>query len=204
MIVRVKSTVFATTLLVVLLIVSGCATRTVTRTGLDEQIDLSGRWNDTDSRIVARDMVDDALNRPWLRNFQQAQSRAPVVLVGDVRNRSSEHIQTDIFIRNIERELINSGQVRFVAGDAAREAIRAERLDQQTQARPETVARLGAETGADFMMYGAVDSITDAIEGQRVVTYQVDLQLVDMQSNEIVWLNTIEIRKLIAQPRARW
>lgn len=190
--------------LVALLVFSGCATRSVTRTGLDEQIDLSGRWNDTDSRIVARDMVDDVLNRPWLQNFRQAESRAPVVLVGDVRNRSSEHIETDIFIRNIERELINSGQVRFVAGDAAREAIRSERLDQQTQARPETVARLGAETGADFMMYGAINSVTDAIEGERVVNYQVDLQLVDMQSNEVVWLNTIEIRKLITQPRARW
>ncbi|MFP4511199.1 MAG: penicillin-binding protein activator LpoB [Spirochaetaceae bacterium] len=190
--------------LALVLVVSGCATRTVTRTGLDEQIDLSGRWNDTDSRIVAQDMVDDVLSRPWLQNFVQTESRAPVVLVGDIRNRSSEHIETDIFIRNIERELINSGQIRFVAGDAARETIRSERLDQQTQARPETVARLGAETGADYMMYGAINSVTDAVEGERVITYQVDLQLVDMQSNEIVWLNTIEIRKRITQPRARW
>lgn len=188
------------------LVLGGCATptRTVQRTAADEQIDLSGRWNDTDARLVAEEMIDDVLSRPWLNRFSSSRQREPVVIVGDVRNLSSEHIDTTPFIRDIERELINSGMVRFVAGEAAREQIRAERMDQQTQAREETISRLGAETGADFMMRGSISSTVDAIEGLRAVAYSVNMELIDIESNEIVWIGNKEIKKLIEQRRTRW
>ena len=189
-----------------ILVFGGCATptRTVQRTAADEQIDLSGRWNDTDARLVAEEMIDDVLSRPWLNRFSSSRQREPVVIVGDVRNLSSEHIDTTPFIRDIERELINSGMVRFVAGEQAREQIRSERMDQQTQAREETISRLGAETGADFMMRGSISSTVDAIEGVRAVAYSVNMELIDIESNEIVWIGNKEIKKLIEQRRTRW
>jgi penicillin-binding protein activator len=200
-----KKTVFLL-LLAGVLFVSGCATpsRTVQRTAADEQIDLSGRWNDTDSRLVAEEMIDDVLARPWLGRFESSSGRAPVVIVGEVRNLSSEHIDTTPFIRDIERELINSGMVRFVAGDRVREQLRSERTDQQTQAREETVSRLGAETGADFMLSGTISSTTDAIEGLRAVAYSVNMDLINIESAEIVWIGNKEIKKLIEQRRSRW
>lgn len=187
-------------------VLSGCMTpsRTVQRTSADTQTDLSGRWNDTDARLVAEEMVDDMLTRPWLDRFNGNAGREPVVIVGDVRNRSSEHIDTSVFINDIERELINSGMVRFVAGDAAREQIRAERMDQQTQASEETISRLGEETGADFMMQGQISSIIDAVEGERSVLYQVDMELINIESNEIVWIGSKEIKKIIEQRRTRF
>lgn len=189
-----------------LVFVTSCATpsRTVQRTAADTQIDLSGRWNDTDSRLVAEEMISDVVVRPWLSRFNQSSGREPVVIVGDVRNLSSEHIDTTPFIGDMERELINSGMVRFVAGEAAREQIRRERVDQQTQAREETVARLGAETGADFMLQGSISSTTDAIDGLRAVAYQVNMELISIETNEIVWIGTKEIKKLIEQRRSRW
>jgi penicillin-binding protein activator len=189
-----------------LLLLAGCATpsRSVQRTSADTQTDLSGRWNDTDARLVAEEMVDDMLNRPWLDRFSGAEGREPVVIVGAVRNQSSEHIDTSIFITDIERELINSGMVRFVATAEAREEIRDERMDQQTQASEETIARLGEETGADFMMQGSISSTVDAVEGERAVFYQVDMELIRIQSNEKVWIGSKEIKKIIEQRRARF
>lgn len=189
-----------------LLFLVGCATpsRSVQRTSADTQTDLSGRWNDTDARLVAEEMVDDMLSRPWLDRFSGAEGREPVVIVGAVRNQSSEHIDTSIFITDIERELINSGMVRFVATAEAREEIRDERMDQQTQASEETIARLGEETGADFMMQGSISSTVDAVEGERAVFYQVDMELIRIQSNEKVWIGSKEIKKIIEQRRARF
>lgn len=195
---------FGTIFLVLALAVSGCTTRTVQRTAADEQTDLSGRWNDTDSRLVAEEMIDDVLNRPWLQRFMDAEGEQPVVVVGDVRNLSQEHIDTNPFIKDIERELVNSGMVRFVAGDEQRAAIRAERMDQQTQASRETIARLGEETGADFMLQGSISSVVDAIEGQRAVFYQVDMELINIETNEKVWIGSKEIKKIIEQRRARF
>ncbi len=188
------------------LYVTACATpsRTVQRTAADTQTDLSGRWNDTDSRLVAEEMIDDLLQRPWLSRFSSRTDREPVVIVGTVRNLSSEHINTDTFINDMERELVNSGMVRFVAAAEQRAELRAERMDQQTQATQETISRLGAETGADFMLQGSISSIVDAVEGQRAVFYQVDLELINIETSEKVWLGQKEIKKIIEQSRRRW
>jgi len=107
---------FTLILMIAIIVMTGCAPRkTVTRISTDEAIDLSGRWNDTDSRLVAEQMINDVLSRPWLDTFIDRNVSQPVVIVGTVRNLSSEHIDTGTFIRNMERELINSGRVRFVA-----------------------------------------------------------------------------------------
>lgn len=186
-------------------LVFSCASpRSVTRTAADAQFDLSGRWNDTDSRIVAESMISDLMRRPWLENFERGARRRPVVIVGTVRNLSSEHINTNPFITDIERELVNSGRVSFVAAAKQREEIRAERLDQQTAASEATIRRLGQETGADFMLQGTINSTVDAIQGVRAVAYQINLELINIETNEKAWIGTEEIKKLIEQSRTRW
>lgn len=196
-----KRSVVLILIIAAVVLLTGCATssRTVTRTSADTQTDLSGRWNDTDSRLVAEKMVQDLMNRPWLSEFVDKNGRKPVVIVGTIRNRSSEHIDTNPFIKDIERELINSGKVTFVAGDKQREEIRNERLDQQTEASEETIKRLGEETGADFMMQGIITSQEDMVEGKKAVLYQVDLELINIETNEKVWLGTKKIKKVIEQ-----
>jgi hypothetical protein len=52
-------------------LLAACATTPkVTRVDANETIDLSGNWNDTDSRQVAEEMVKDSLARPGWRDFQ--------------------------------------------------------------------------------------------------------------------------------------
>jgi hypothetical protein len=192
-------------LLIAIIVMVGCAPRkTVTRISTDEAIDLSGRWNDTDSRLVAEQMINDVLARPWLVNFIERNDSQPTVIVGTVRNLSSEHIDTGTFIRNMERELINSGKVRFVAASEARQEIREERLDQQIHASEETAARLAAETGANFMLQGTISSIVDTEGKEQVKYYQVDLELVNIENNEKAWIGNKEIRKYITRSRTSW
>lgn len=183
-----------------------CATtsRSVERTSADTTIDLSGRWNDTDSRLVAEEMIADVLQRPWLEEFTTVQSKKPILVVGKVRNKSSEHIATATFIKELERELTNSGKVKFVAGDSEREDVRKEREDQQSQAREDTAKKLAAETGADFMLQGTISSVEDAVEGKKVVYYQIDLELVHIETNEKSWIGTKKIKKVISQDKNKW
>ena len=190
---------------VLVLLIAGCATGpTVTRTASDEVIDLSGRWNDTDSRMTAETMVSSMLSGGWLDRFRSSEGREPVVIVGTVRNKSSEHIDSDTFIKDIERELVNSGQVIFVAGGEARKELRDERDDQQSNATQSTAAALAAETGADYMMQGSITSQTDAIEGTRVTLYKVDMELISLENNQKVWIDTKEIKKLVEQKKNSW
>ena len=72
---------------VLLALLSGCATeKRVTRVDTGVTTDLSGRWNDTDSKQVAEKMIAEMLSRPWLNQFATRESRQPTVIVGTVQN----------------------------------------------------------------------------------------------------------------------
>jgi uncharacterized protein (TIGR02722 family) len=185
---------------VLLGMLAGCgSSKTVERVDPNTTIDLSGDWNDADSRLVAEEMISDMLARPWLGEFKGRTGEQPVVIVGTVRNRSSEHIATMAFIKNLERELTNSGRVSFVASREEREEVRDERADQQEFASPETMKRFQQETGANFMLRGDITTIVDQEGGEKVKYYQVNLELVDIESNRKAWIGEKKIKKLISQ-----
>ncbi|MDX1699462.1 MAG: penicillin-binding protein activator LpoB [Melioribacteraceae bacterium] len=186
-------------LLLLLIFLSACSSRQVSRIDTGEVVDLSGKWNDTDSRLTAEAMVEDVLSRPWLTDFLTEAGKKPVVIVGNIRNKSSEHIVVDVFTKDIERELINSGKVSFVASKEEREEIREERADQQDFSSEETMKKFYREIGADFLMLGVINSVEDKFEGEKVILYQVDLELIDIEKNLKVWLGNKKIKKFIGQ-----
>jgi hypothetical protein len=186
----------------VILALAGCGHETkVTRVDAGVVTDLSGRWNDTDSRMVAEAMVKDALQYPWLGNFSQAKQRQPVVVVGTVLNNSHEHINVQTFVTDLERELTNSQKVTFVAGKGEREEIRTERKEQAMYAREDTQKAPGKETGADYMMKGTIATILDEADGTKAVFYQVDLQMIDLETNAKVWFGQKKIKKVVEKKR---
>lgn len=192
-----------TLLLVAGLALPGCATR-VERVDVDEARDLSGNWNDTDSRLVSEEMVRDVLARPWIGDFRQANGARPTVIVGEVRNLSHEHINVNTFVNDLARELINSGQVNFVASRIEREEIREERRDQAQHAAEETRKAMGRELGADFMLQGTINTILD-VEGRRQVRYyQIDLDLISLADNRKVWIGQKKIKKFVTKAAVRY
>jgi penicillin-binding protein activator len=182
---------------------AACAT-SVTRMNADTVKDVSGHWNDTDSRLVAQEMISDCLARPWYSDAQSRLGKNPVVIVGRVRNESSEHIDADTFVQDLQRALINSGKVDFVASKRERGEVRDERLDQDTNASEDTRKAMGREIGADYMLDGTINSIVDQEGGRAVVYYQTNLRLVDMKTNEIVWNGEKKIKKYVKRARVSW
>lgn len=168
----------------------------VSRIDPDETVDLSGRWNDTDSRFTAEEMITSALTESWLRRFEEEYDRQPVMIVGGVRNKSHEHIDATTFIKDMEREFIKSGLVRVVQNSELREKIREEREDQQDYADPATAKKFGKELGADFMLFGDISSIVDQEGRTKLIYFQVNLELADMETNELVWIGDKKIKKV--------
>lgn len=180
-------------------LVSCSSKKHVSRIDVEETVDLSGEWNDTDSRLVADEMIEDALEQRWLANFLRDKGSNPAVIVGAIRNLSDEHIATGTFVGDIERAFVNSGTVRVVASSDERGGVREEREDQQANASLETMKEFGLELGADYMLMGEINKIVDQEGKEKVAFYQVDLTLADMQSNEKVWMGQKKIKKYIAR-----
>lgn len=198
----VKKSRFLAAIGVVALLSVGCAGTAVKRVETTEVTDLSGRWNDTDSRLVSEEMISDCLNRPWLGDFgAKHNGETPVVIVGTIENRSMEHISVQTFSKDLERALINSGRVEFVASKAERSEVREERLDQASHATEKSAKAEGEEAGADFMLKGSINTIADSVEGQRVMFYQVNLELINLETNKKAWIGEKKIKKVVSQSR---
>lgn len=202
---RAKPVARTTTLLVLVvaaLAVSACGIKRVSRVDPNSVTDLSGQWNDTDSRLVANELIGQSLSAPWSRNWAAAHSGdSPTVIVGDFRNRTLEHIAIGTFVRDLERAYINSGTVRVVASAEERDEVRTEREDQQANATAESRARLAREQGARFMLQGDVQAIEDSEGREKIVFYQIDATLIDLESNAKVWVGQHKIKKYIQRRR---
>ena len=180
---------------ILMLTLTACST-TETRAPLEAPVDLSGRWNDTDARLTAEALIKDALERPWSQRFTQVTGRKPVVVVDTILNRTHEPLNTQTFVKDLERALAQSGQVQFVADAGPRQEVRQERLDQAQHARTDPAKPTGQETGADFMFQGTISSLVDELDSTRAVFYQVDLELIDIASNIKIWQGQKKVKKL--------
>jgi len=175
----------------------------VTRIDVEETKDLSGDWNDTDSRLVSKEMIGDVLSRPWIADFVQKSGKKPAVIVGEIRNLSHEHIAVGTFVGDMERELINSGRVDFVASKTEREEVREERTDQDLHASEQTRKAMGEEYGADYMLKGSINTIIDSEGDEQVKYYQVDLTLISLADNRKSWVGQKKIKKFIEKNKLR-
>ena len=191
--------IFIGTLVVLAIaLINGCANRKITRVDPNETIDLSGRWNDSDSRLVSEEMIGDLLTSAWIPKYLKANDKRPVVVVGLVENKSHEHINSETFIKDVEKAIIRDGNIRLVVAGEKRNELRKERAEQQDYASPETTKKWGKELGADFILQGTINSIVDSYKKQKVVTYQIDLQLTNIETNEVVWMGDEKIKKQIS------
>ena len=184
-------------------LLTACST-SVERIAVDEVRDLSGAWNDTDSRLVSEEMIADVLSRPWIDQHQRASRKPPVVIVGEVRNLSHEHINVNTFVADLEREFINSGRVEVVASKVERGEIRDERRDQDFNARDDTRKAMGQEVGADYMLKGTINTIIDASGSDQIRFYQVDLNLISLADNRKVWQGQKKIKKDVRRAKLRY
>ena len=185
---------------------AGCGTKVA---NVDPRTEgyLSGRWNDSDARAVAEDLIPQCLGSPWLPEFRgQHGEQRPRILIADIENNTSEHINTDVFMNELQRVLINSGVVRFVADEAVREDLMREVEWQREMAKgggvSDDVDR--GVSGADFVMLGIVNSVVDQEGKSAIVYYKVDLSLTDLRNWEKVWIGTAERKHLVEGSKVRF
>ncbi|NLN25260.1 MAG: penicillin-binding protein activator LpoB [Bacteroidetes bacterium] len=179
------------------ILMASCATK-VQRVSESSVHDLSGRWNETDSRLTAEQITQELMSHSWYNTFSSRnQGKQPVIIVGMITNKSHEHIATETFSKDIERAIVNSGRMRLVQAGDKREELRAERADQQNYASQETMKRFGMEMGADFMLQGTINSIVDQNRREKTIFYQIDLELTNLETNEKVWMGENKIKKYL-------
>ena len=183
--------------------------RAVTRTDAKDTQggDLSGYWNDIDANQVAQAMITDCLGRSWASDYQSTNSgKKPIVkLMGVLKRTDDRNVNEMYFQKQLEKELLNSGRVRVVAAWGQDDVNVVERTRQGVHASDETVKSQGNETGADFTLQTVVNSQNETDgAGKSVRAYLVNMELVNVETNEKVWIGEKMIRKLVEQAGTSW
>ena len=184
-----------------LFVLAGCGGKEVSRVETEEQIDLSGEWNDTDSQMVSAALTTQITMSSWVEDFRAQEGKKPYLIVGTVRNKTAEHIAVKTFIADLERNFINGARVKVVASAEERDEIRGERADQQEFSSVETMKQWGLEKGADFMLIGEINMILDEEGSESVRYYQVDAYLVDLEDNTKIWAGFEKIKKYVGKSK---
>lgn len=151
-------------------------------------------FGSTDLQMMSAKMVDSLLSFPPV--LQMTQYRRPVVFVETVRNKTSEHIDTESLTDTISTRLLRSGRFQFV--DRTRiDAIQTE-LDYQHRSGmvdPSRTVALGRQVGAEFMLSGNLASINKRAGSARDVYMKLTLSLINLRTGLIEWQDEKEIRK---------
>jgi penicillin-binding protein activator len=174
-----------------------CTQRVVSRIDPATQTDLSGRWNDSDSKLVAEKMVQEFLASEKFKEYAKALTHKPAIIVGQIKNKTTEHIDSDNYIKKFELAIYNSNIADMVESGEFRDKLRLERVQQQDFASTETMSKWGEETGADLMLFGEMTSEIDVYGNKRTVNYVTTLYLTDLETNKRIWYGQQEIKKFI-------
>ena len=196
-----------TVALVAAALLAGCAGPKVRNVDPSMEGYISGRWNDSDARAVADELIPQCLGSPWLPEFRgQMGEVRPRILIADIENNTSEHINKDVFMNELQRVLINSGVVRFVADESVREDLMREVEWQREMAKGGGVSGDVDKgvSGADFVLLGTISSIVDQAGSNAIVFYQVDLWLTDLRSWEKVWYGSVQRKHLVENSKIRY
>ncbi|GHT37178.1 hypothetical protein AGMMS49593_03640 [Endomicrobiia bacterium] len=185
----------------VLTCLAACSGPQVSRVNASEEIDLSGYWNDVDSQQVAQEMINDSFANQWVIDYKKEKGRKPSVIIGSVVNKTEEHISTETFVKDLERNFLTSGKVTFVGSKDQRAEVRAERKDYAEHNSKVDSAKKSRspETAADFMLKGQINSIVGANKKAQLKYYQVELELINLETNEKVWMGQKKIKKFISK-----
>jgi uncharacterized protein (TIGR02722 family) len=182
--------------------VFGCATGRSAYVDTSVVDEKGAQFGDTDMKLMAEEIVSQLLQAPFLERVEKP---ASISIVG-INNETSEFVNTDEIADKIMVALINSGSgaFEFVDRQMLEETMKEFELGTSGIVSTEEATRLGRAAGVDFLMTGALSSITkvDRKEDQRF--YRLSVRLVDVERNTVAWVSEKEIRKVAKKGVLKW
>jgi len=186
-------------ILLITIIISGCGGMKV-KYGDPEAVEtVTPDYGSTDLQMIAERMINSLLVHPVLNNI-------PVIYVSRLRNKTSEHIDTEAITDKIKTALIKSGKVKFTAISEVKEEVIEQLMYQKESGMvdPTTRVAIGKQIGADLILYGDIISIVKKEGRKQDIYYKINLELADLETGLIEWSEEEEIRKQAKKSIIGW
>lgn len=152
---------------------------------------MNDQWSETDMQKAVQDLVTSLMNSPVITQSK----KMPVVMVTNLQNKTSEHIDTQSIMDMVRVELMQSGRVAFIDKEARQDI--SDEYNYQNSGMVEDASKKGpgGQIGADFIINGRLDSIVQEVGKDKSVYYKLTLNLTNLKTSMIQWTNQKQIRK---------
>jgi uncharacterized protein (TIGR02722 family) len=164
---------------------------------------LSDRFNENDLQLIAKKMAQSLAESPRFSQPRQDGS-LPIVLVGKLKNSTSEHIDMRSLGDKIQTALAQTGRFALV-DQASREDIAEEYEYQQSgYVDPKAAKAPGQQSSVDFLMTGDLASIIQEVGNDKLVYYKMTAKLSNVRTGLIEWTDEKQIRKKFEKKTVGW
>lgn len=186
---------YGMSLLVAMLgLVSACGPKAFVKGSYDDverENLMNDQWSETDMQKTVESMVKSMVSHPIIANAKTP----PIVMVTNLQNKTSEHIDTQSIMDMVRVELTKTGKVEFIDKEARQDI--ADEYNYQNSGMVEEGSKKGpgGQTGADFIVNGRMDSIVQEVGKDKTVYYKVTLNLTNLKTTRIAWTDQKQIRK---------
>ena len=169
---------------------AGCAKDTV-RYGDAKGVEtVTNQFGSTDLQMIAESMTRSLLNSQVVTD-----AKRPVMTVQEVKNKTSEYIDTRSITDSIRTELQKSGRVRFAVDAADMQQVDELKRQQSELYEKNKAAQIGKMVGATYHLEGNIISIVKQANDVKDVYYKFNLQLWNIDNGLMEWGDEKEIRK---------
>lgn len=154
---------------------------------------VNADYGSTDLQMIAEAMTRSLLQSKAISGNKDA----PIVTLADVKNKTSEYIDTRVITDKIRTQLLKSGQVRFAVSISEMQN-QTEELKRQNQSglyKNSTISKTGNMQGAQYRIEGSIASIVKTNKDVKDVYYVFNLNLINNETGLIEWADEKEIRK---------
>ncbi len=182
------------TTVVVLAALSSCGPKAFVKGEYDDvnkENLLNDQWSETDMQVIVKAMVDSLVQHPSITSAK----KMPIVIVTNLQNKTSEHIDTQSIMDMVRVDLTNSGKVNFIDKEARQDISNEYDYQNTGTVSAETKKSPGGQVGADYIINGRLDSIVQEVGKDKSVFYKITLNMTNLKTSVITWTNQKQIRK---------
>ena len=152
---------------------------------------LNDQWSETDMQNAVKSMVESLVAHPAITKAQTP----PVLMVTNLQNKTSEHIDTQSIMDMVRVDLTNSGKVAFIDKEARQDIQDEYNYQDSGMVHDSTKKGPGHQVGADFIVNGRLDSIVQEVGKDKTVYYKLTLNMTNLKTGVITWTNQKQLRK---------
>lgn len=192
---------------IIALLFSGCSAFRVSTQDMspDNLEHYRANYDASDMRKITSSVVNKILYSPFLSQH----NTPPIMTIAGVENRTREYVDTKSLTDRMRTMLLQSGKIQFV-NTARRKDLLDEQGYQAANTDPNTMATIGQQMGAKYMLTGSLTQMTQEsgkqvrISKQLLNYYKLTIEITDLTSSLIVWTTEEEFAREESIPLIGW